>query len=421
MSERLLPDWIDAFMDYSENSEPPHTFRLWSAISVISAALQRKCCVEWGSITFYPNMFVVLVAPSGKARKGTAMSYASEMLEDLPLSMAAESITREALIGELVNSVKAYQLDANDIMRYHSSLTVFAPELTVFLGYNNHSLMSDLTDWYDCRSKWIYRTKHMGTDEINGVYVTLFGATTPELIRTTLPLDAIGGGLTSRMIFVFEPKKGKIVPDPFLSDKELLLRQKLKADIERIHCLRGTFKVTKSFVEKWTEWYIAQEENPPFDDHRFSGYIERRPNHVMKLSMIVNASRSDKMIITDEDLERAITILEYTERKMVNTFSGVGKSTNADLITRVMTEIGIKKEILLSRLQTMFYFDADKKTLEGVVETLQSMKYLKVTQQGKDKLLIYMGESQDDSGTTAAGISSLRARDTKTNPGDAQS
>lgn len=425
MSERLLPDWIDAFMDYTDNSEPPHSFRLWSAISVISAALQRKCYLEWGSITFYPNMYVVLVAPSGKARKGTAMAFASEMLEDLPLSLAAESITREALIGELVNAVKTYQLTPTDIMRFHSSLTIFAPELTVFLGYNNHALMSDLTDWYDCRNKWIYRTKHMGTDEINGVYVSLFGATTPELIRTTLPLDAIGGGLTSRMIFVFEPKKGKIVPDPFLSDAELELRQKLKADLERIHALRGTFKVTRSFVERWTEWYVAQEDNPPFDDHRFSGYIERRPNHAMKLSMILNVSRSNNMTISKEDLDRAITVLEFTERKMIHTFSGVGKSSNADLITRVMTEIAAKRSILLSKLQSMFYFDADSKTMESVVETLRTMKFIIVKQgPGKDKTITYVAEEKNndqDKPTTMEDLQAQRKRTDSFDPGDAQS
>lgn len=396
MFERALPDWIDGFMDYSDNSEPPQSFRLWSAISVLSATLQRKCCIEWGSITFFPNMYVVLVAPSGKARKGTAMSFASEMLEDLPLSLAAESITREALIRELVNATKCFQITTEDIPKTHSSLTVFAPELTVFLGYNNHALMSDLTDWYDCRTRWTYRTKNMGTDEIHGVYVTLFGATTPELLRTTLPLDAIGGGLTSRMIFVFEPKKGKIVPDPFLTNAELVLRQKLKADLERIHNLKGVFKVTKSFVERWTEWYISQEDNPPFNDHRFSGYIERRPNHVMKLSMIVNVSRSDKMVISKEDLERAIAILEFTERKMVQTFSGVGRATNADIMTRVMTELAMRKEMTMAKLQTMFYFDADKKTLEGVIETLKSMKFITSKFLNNEIILTYLEEKHDD-------------------------
>jgi hypothetical protein len=392
MSERVLSDWIDAFMDYSNNSEPPASFRLWTAISVLSATLQRKCKLPWGTLTFYPNMYVVLVAPSGKARKGTAMGFADELLEGLGVKLAAESTTRESLIQALAEA-NDNTIDLDGSVNMHSSLTVFAPELTVFLGYNNHALMSDLTDWYDCRSRWTYRTKNMGTDEITGVYVTLFGATTPELIRTTMPLDAIGGGLTSRMIFVFERKKGKIVPAPFQTDAELELFKKLQADLERIHTLRGEFKVTRSYLDHWTDWYTAQEDNPPFNDHRFAGYIERRPNHVKKLAMICNASRTDKMIIDRTDLERAIEILKFTEVKMVDTFSGVGKSNNADVLTRVMNEIGTRGSMLKQDLVKMFYFDADARTMDSVIETLKSMNFLQIRQEGRDTYIEHKGES----------------------------
>ena len=209
MSGRLIPDWIDGFLEYTSNSEPPASYKLWTAISILSAVMQRKVFLEWGPLTFYPNMYVVLVGPSGKCRKGTAMSFAEDFLLDMDqVHLAAESITREALIRTLSETTDNVEIAPGNL-QFHSSLTIFAPELTVFLGYNNFQLMSDITDWYDCRRKWTYRTKNMGTDVIDGVYVSLFGATTPELIRTTLPLDAIGGGLTSRMIFVYEPNKGK--------------------------------------------------------------------------------------------------------------------------------------------------------------------------------------------------------------------
>lgn len=422
MSKRLVPDWIDGFLEYTSNSEPPASFKLWSALSVISAALQRKCFIEWGPITFYPNIYCVLVAPSGRARKGTAMSFAEDFISDLNIHTAAEAITREALIRTLENTTDSIQTVSGEL-EFHSSLTIFAPELTVFLGYNNPQLLSDMTDWYDCRKKWVYRTKNSGTDEIMGVYVTLFGATTPDLVRTALPLDAIGGGLTSRVIFVFESNKGKVIPSPFLTDAELALREDLKADIERIHCLRGRFNVSQSFVELWTEWYLKQEDAPPFDDHRFAGYIERRPNHAMKISMLCNASRSDKMIITAKDLQRAIDILTFTEQKMIHTFSGVGRSKDADIVTRVMTVIAQRKEIQMSKLQTMFYFDADKRTMEGVIDTLASMKFIKVVINGSDKTLYYLeeGDPNAKADSNSQGIPTVDGGDSKANPSDEQS
>jgi len=372
---RKLNDWINGYLEYTYNSEPPHMYHLWSAISVISSVLQRKCAFPWGSLTFYPNMYVVLVGPSGKARKGTAMNFALGFLEDIGVHLAAESTTREALIRALQESKDDMVDPGSGDSALHSSLTIFSPELTVFLGYQNHQLLSDLTDWYDCRKKWIYRTKGEGTDIIEGVYVNLFGATTPELIRTSLPMDAIGGGLTSRIIYVFEQKKGKVVPFPEVTSKERELHRRLTYDLQMIHMMRGNFKYSKGFLTEWIKWYMPQDDNPPFEDRNFMGYLERRPNHIMKLSIIVCASEGDTMIITEGHLLRAINILNQTENKMPMTFAGVGRGEHSDIISDIMTEIALKETTTKSELLEIFHRDVDKWKMEKILETLKGMNF----------------------------------------------
>ena len=43
MYERRLPDFIDSFMEYTDNSEAPAVFRKWVAVSIVAAVMQRKC------------------------------------------------------------------------------------------------------------------------------------------------------------------------------------------------------------------------------------------------------------------------------------------------------------------------------------------------------------------------------------------
>ena len=389
--QRKLDDWISSFIECTQNSEPPETYRLWTAISCIASVLQRKCQLNWGALTFYPNMYIVLVGPPA-ARKGTAMNLGKPLLDNLQIKMAAEAITREALIRELKNSTDMMATESGK-MYYHSSLTIWSQELTVFLGYQNHQLMSDLTDWYDCRNQWTYRTKNMGTDEIIGVYVNIFGATTPDLIRTTMPLDAIGGGLTSRMVFVFEENKGRVCAYPALSEHEKDLLEKLHYDLARIHMLSGQFKTTNEFLDRWMYWYPYQEANPPFTDPRFAGYIERRANHVMKLSMICNASRTDSMLVDVPDLERAIEFIELTEKKMTKSFSGVGRLSTADVMTRVMADVGMAKKMSFSELLTRYKTDIDKKGLENLLESLQAMRFLKL-EVTSDDINVYKDERE---------------------------
>ncbi len=387
-TNRELLDWLDSYVELTENTEPPIMFRLWVGISCIAAVLQRKCRIDWGSLTFYPNLYVTLVAPPGKARKGTAMKVGKKMLEDLGIKLAAESITREALVRELQEANNTEVNAKTGVMESHSSLTIYSEELAVFLGAQNSQLIMDLTDWFDCSNQWIYRTKGQGTDNIIGVWVNLLGATTPSLLRTMLPMDAVGGGLVSRMIFVYEPRRGKIIPYPDWGEKEVKLREKLIRDLERIRNLRGGFKITEQFILNWSKWYMTQQEDCQLsNDPNLASYVERRPAHLMKLCMILSASRSDNMIMDEIDFNRARKILEATERKMSYALRGVGKSAHSDVLTRVWTEIAMRGETTFQELITIFYNDADKRVLEQILETLQSMQVIKIIHTGHKTII----------------------------------
>jgi len=380
---RKLDDWINSYMDFTKNSEPPETYKKWTAISLIASVLQRKTYLEWGPITFYPNMYIVLVGPSGKCRKGTAMGVGSKFLRKIGISMAAEATTREALIKSLAEAQEdeGFSVGDDGNVLDHASLTIFSPELTVFLGYNNLQLISDLTDWYDCREEWEYRTKNSGTDIIKGVYVNLLGATTPDLVRSALPQDAVGGGLSSRMIFVSEWEKFQVVPFPFLTDNDLKLYDELEHDLEEIYYLRGDFGITKEFKRIYASWYRESEKNPPFQDNpKFEGYINRRANHVLKLCMILSASEDNDMVIRSSTVERAISFLREVEKRMPSVFFGHGTAENADLTGRVLqtiSSIGDKGVHVDRIMRTYIGYVSGPGDLGEIIQKLVRASYIK--------------------------------------------
>lgn len=376
---RIHPDWIEAFLSYTDNQESPEIYRRWVAVSVIASLLKRKCYIEWDGKK-YPNMYIVLVGPSGRCRKGTVMSAGGSLLREVGIGLAAEAITREALIKELNES--SYEdvyvdKEGQNRVSVHSSLTVYSHELTVFLGYNNPQLLSDLSDWYDCRDVWIYRTKNLGTDKINGVYVNLIGATTPELIQSALPLDAVGGGLASRMIFVYAGSKGKVVPFPSDDTPSEELREALVNDMEHIHTMRGQFTMSTKARKIYEPWYRDQKGGVLEQDNRFAGYLERRANHVVKLGMLLSASRRDDMVISEDVLKDTIALLTKAERQMPKALKGLGRSELALLTENVREVVKAKGAIPLSELQNMFYRDADKETLARAIATLRVMRVIR--------------------------------------------
>lgn len=371
--KRELLDWISGFMKYTEDSESPTLYRLWTAISCVAAALQRKCYLDMGMLTFYPNLYIILIGPSG-VRKSTAMEPGRELLEDIGIRLSSQAITLQQLIRSIKQASNTEVDPVSGEVQFHCSLTVLSKEFTVFLGYQNKELMSHLCDWYDCDKRWTYETIQRGKEEIIGIWVNIIGATTPQLIQSSLPLDAIGGGLTSRMIMIHEDKKEK--SSPFVK-KDKVLQIKLRNDLEKIYLLRGQFKFTPDFLDSWISWYTRQETHAPnFHDPRFDGYISRRPAHVIKISMVMSASERGDMILNSKDFERAVGALETAEIRMSRVFSGVGQSRFASLIEPVFAHIVTVKTTNLTELMRIFYHDADLWTMERVLEVLEAQKYI---------------------------------------------
>jgi hypothetical protein len=377
--KRILTDWIEGYIEYTADEEPPRKFHEWMSISVIAAALQRKCCLRWGSLIFYPNFYIILVAPAGRARKGTAMAIAEKYISEMMIPLSPDTTSLQALISRMCECTNTEEETEEGYFESHSSLTAFAPELTVFLGFANKELISALCDFYDCRPRFEYRTISRGIEEIVGVYLNLIGATTPELIKGSMSAETIGTGLPSRMIFVYEHKIEKRVVCPFymLSPEGQELKRKLIEDLTKIRSLKGDFKVSKDFLGYWTEWYGNYPDECPFDPAHFGSYWERKPAHVMKLSMVMSASRSNDKIIQVSDLKRSIKLIEETEHKMPYVFQQVGTSSQAENIQRIMNFIAMKREISTKDLMKEFILFVTQTELDGILSALHMSGFIK--------------------------------------------
>lgn len=379
--ERQLPDYLSTYIKFTEKTEPPTNYHIWTCLSVIAAAMQRKCYLRWGFKTLYPNLYIVLIGPSG-CRKGTAMNVGKDLLLDITgVNLSSESVTREALIRDMKEGVSTYE-DPSDTTgnpyKNHSSVTVISEELSVFLGQQNVKFLADLTDWFDCSDQWTYRTKGSGTDKLVGVCVNILGATAPDWLRSILPQEAFGGGFTSRVIFVVEEAKKQIVPDPRIPAEILALRPSLLHDLERISAMAGEMIFAEDAMELYTAWYIKQSKSPAIKDPHFAGYCERRAVHVLKLSMVMSASRSCDRRITKADFSRALALLESVEPKMPRAFMGLGRAKYSDMTSQLYEYLARQKKASQAEILNKFDVDLDEYTLQLIMKTLAARKVVKI-------------------------------------------
>ena len=375
---RQLPDYLSTYLKFTEKSEPPTNYHIWTCLAVIAAAMQRKCYLRWGFKTLYPNLYVVLIGPSG-CRKGTAMNIGKDLLLDINgINLSSESVTREALIRDMKDGVNTYTDPTDGLLKFHSSVTVVSEELSVFLGQQNVKFLADLTDWFDCSDQWTYRTKGSGTDKLVGVCVNILGATAPDWLRSILPQEAFGGGFTSRVIFVVEEAKKQIVPNPTIPPEVLALRPGLIADLEQIATMAGEMIFLDTTMELYTKWYIQQSKNPAIKDPHFAGYCERRAVHVLKLSMVMSASRSCDRLIQPQDFSRALALLESVEPKMSRAFMGLGRAKYSEITALLYEHIKKVHRTSAAELLDKFDTDLDEYTLQLVMKTLAARKAVKI-------------------------------------------
>jgi hypothetical protein len=382
---RQVSDWISGYLEYTKGSEPPTSYHTWIGLSLIAAALQRKVYFHWGFETIYPNMYVVLVGPSGRTRKGVALGIGKDLLSEVAgVVMAAEATTREALIKLMKDNAQSFNDPSMKRIRWHCSITGFSEELSVFLGQNDLKFLSNLTDWYDCKDKWTYETIGRGRDFVNGVCFNFCGATAPDWLQSILPQEAIGGGYTSRNIYICEEQKGFTSPKHVLTSHQMRLREALVADLARINTLAGEFKFDPSGEQAYVRWYTEYDAalkrgDYPVDDPRFAYYAERRATHIRKLMMVLSASRGDTMRMSLQDFDRANKLLKAAELKMHRTFGGLGRAKGAIDAQRVLDYVQSMTAVSRADILSKFYRDVGAAEFKAIEELMIQMNVVDVT------------------------------------------
>jgi len=388
VSRLLQHSWIKAYLAFTAESESPEDYHLWTAISVIAGALKRQVFFDMGYFLLYPNMYIVLVGPPGRCKKSTAMRIGRDILKGTPgAKFTADSTTREKLI---INLTQAHKDGA-------SCMTAHSTEFATMLTSSGMDMVVFLTDIFDCPPVWEHDTKSGGKNTIKGPFLNLLGATTPDWISRAMPLDTIGVGLTSRIIFVFHDTPREADPIPKLTDAQKALAQILITDLIAISAMSGEFRLSPEADELHRTWYRQHVLKPnPSGDPRLSGYFERKQTHLLKLSMIVAAAKRDGLLIELEDFQEAMQILAHTEKRMQRVFAGVGKNpifADKDAVVNALMAaggVGLSFGELLAR----FSFSLRKDEMAEVLDTLTIINAITL-KQGK---YIYIGprESEDN-------------------------
>jgi hypothetical protein len=340
MSSRNHSDWLQAYIRYASVSEAPRYMHFWAGVSAIAGALRRKVWFSMGHFNWEPNFYIIFVAPPGVVAKSTTSGIATNLLKQVPgIKFGPNIVTWPALVEKFAGAREGFEYKGEFFEM--CSLTLEASEFGNLVDPQDKRMIDLLVHLWDGQpGEFSKSTKSTGEDQIVNPWINLIACTTPAWIADNFPEYMIGGGFTSRCVFVYADKKEKLHAYPFLAMKydKQTEEQKLVEDLIRISELTGEFTLEEEALQWGIEWYENHWKTKPLhlDDERFGGYISRKQSHLHKLAMVLSASESAALRISKENLMTAEMMVTDLEKDMSRVFSKIGKSSTSVQVDRLI-------------------------------------------------------------------------------------
>lgn len=319
----------------------------WSGVSAVAGALRRRAWLDMAYFKWHVNHYIIFVAPPGIVSKSTTVAIAMDLLRRVPgVKFGPDVVTWPALVTAFGESSESFAV--GDDWHTQCALTLESSEFGNLVNPTDREMIDLLVTLWDSKQGAFKKvTKNSGNDTVENPWINMIACTTPSWIAGNFPEYIIGGGFTSRCLFVYTEQKDKLVAYPSLSVPANLKANQdaLVQDLEHIATtIAGPYQLTDDAVIWGEEWYRHHYAHQPdhLKDDRFSGYLARKQTHLHKLAMIIAASCRDEMIVNEADLALANTMITDLEVDMPKVFAKIGRTEESMQTERFIKFVQMK-------------------------------------------------------------------------------
>jgi hypothetical protein len=358
--------WIHDYVEWTRQTEPPTVFHFFVAAVVIGSTLGRNIFFNKGAYQVFPNLCVMIVAPTGRCRKTSACNIGTSLYIKTGGNLLADKATPEALVDAFGSSANACGL-------------IYAPELAAFLGKQkyNEGMVPLLTALFDSPKEYKSKTLGRGETTLTNVALSALMCSTLDWIQTAIPKDAFGGGFMSRFLFVVQENTPRSFPLPPALNPEM--RASLTKRLQAMKNLKREVPFTKEAHAWYLNWYHTRAAH--YGDKQYAGYFERKPDHMIRLALVLLAAKADPakkgedIVMTEYDLIQAEKILHWMEIWLPSTFEEMTSSATGEdqqKIIRILRAAGgsMNHSVLLRRVSSRMNSEQFKRYIGTLREAL---------------------------------------------------
>ncbi len=318
----------------------PDQFRLWTGISLVAGACERRVWARAAKAQTFPNLYVLLTAAPGVGKQ--VINLAKLLWKSVKepnngppaFRVAPTQMTKAALIDSIGKATQFKMVKGANI-KYHS-LLIAAEEFQVLLPHYDEEYIGTLNEIFnnpDTPYEEVRRTGTVKEISIENPQLNILAGVQPSYFVSTFPEHAWTTGFARRIIMVyaaegkfqdlFQPEDGEIVGGV---DWTVLLSQ-----LSQISTLYGQCIWDAQAADQLAKWH--RSKGPPTPQHsKLIHYNNSRTMFAIKLSIVSAVSRSQGLTITDYDVTRAISWLTEAESFMPDVFREMAGKSDAAVI-----------------------------------------------------------------------------------------
>jgi len=393
MSKRNFPNFLDAYYEYAKDAFCPDIFHLWTGISIVAGALERKVWLPWtASLNFYPNLYILLVSHPGMGKSSAGNTGVNGLLRHIKDVKFIPAQVTEAKFIDIMSAQQGMAVGTKQLM--HSSGYFYASEASNSLKNIYGDFIACLTDFYDCPSLWEKATQKDDVITLSNVCFNMLAGCTFDYLNKLITDDNIMGGFASRVMYVIHDEKMVRKPSWGSVDSQAETSRKLlMEDLQAIHKMSGPFTATPEFKAKWLEWFPKHDaKRQELASEKLQALLVRKGTNLMKLCMVCAAAEASDRVLRIQHWERAMALVESLEGgipkmlKMTQSQNGGDDGQRAlnmtimELLDSNGKEMGLKK-LALTCVNKGYQIQRVKDTINAMVEGEQ-LKKLNISNQG---------------------------------------
>lgn len=349
MGERQTDNFIKAFVEKYQDGFVPNKFYLWSAISVVAAVLERRVWLPWGTLNFYPNMFVFLVSKPGVG-KSSAIRPAIKLIRKLKadygkeLNVLPNKVTEPKLL-DLLGHHHHFQYPPGTWNR-HTSYYYYASEASTCFEDPYGGFVQTLTALYDGDDITKATVSRGKTVEVNNPCLNLIAGATFDYLGRLLNREGIMGGFASRITYVIYDEKN-IRKAEWRDDERGVVTsddsKKILHDLAEIYDMAGPFRATEEYKELYKEWFHKNEvKRNEIDNEKLQSLLIRKDTMLKKLPMILSAAESSSRLLEARHWHWAEKLMEEVEEGipgMIRASQAADIKSSQGIINAILQEL----------------------------------------------------------------------------------